>query len=83
VRAHHPNWAISALYGACVLNRLIETPGGRPIEFVSPYPLLSIVIAGLESRRADVLEAAKVEEKDQPPRNACRAAVTSSSLVFA
>jgi sorbitol/mannitol transport system permease protein len=68
------NQMFNGLYG--VLNWVIETLGGTPVEFVSRYPLLSIVIvliwqwtpfmmlimlAGLQSQPADVLEAAKVD----------------------
>jgi sorbitol/mannitol transport system permease protein len=68
------NQMFHGLYG--VLNWVIETLGGSPVEFVSRYPLLSIVIvliwqwtpfmmlimlAGLQSQPADVLEAAKVD----------------------
>jgi sorbitol/mannitol transport system permease protein len=68
------NQMFNGLYG--VLNWVIEKLGGTPIEFVSRYPLLSIVIvliwqwtpfmmlimlAGLQSQPADVLEAAKVD----------------------
>jgi sorbitol/mannitol transport system permease protein len=62
------------LYG--VLNWVIEKLGGTPIEFVSQHPTLSIgivliwqwtpfmmliMLAGLQSQPADVLEAAKVD----------------------
>jgi sorbitol/mannitol transport system permease protein len=62
------------LYG--VLNWVIEKLGGSPVEFVSRHPTLSIAIvliwqwtpfmmlimlAGLQSQPADVLEAAKVD----------------------
>jgi len=68
------NQMFHGLYG--VLNWVIEKLGGSPIEFVSRYPLLSIVIvliwqwtpfmmlimlAGLQSQPTDVLEAAKVD----------------------
>ena len=68
------NQMFHGLYG--VLNWVIETLGGSPVEFVSRYPLMSIVIvliwqwtpfmmlimlAGLQSQPADVLEAAKVD----------------------
>jgi sorbitol/mannitol transport system permease protein len=68
------NQMFHGLYG--VLNWVIETLGGSAVEFVSRYPLLSIVIvliwqwtpfmmlimlAGLQSQPADVLEAAKVD----------------------
>ena len=62
------------LYG--VLNWVIEKLGGNPVEFVSRYPTLSLIIvliwqwtpfmmlimlAGLQSQPAEVLEAAKVD----------------------
>jgi sorbitol/mannitol transport system permease protein len=68
------NQMFSGLYG--VLNWVIEKLGGTPVEFVSRYPTLSIIIvliwqwtpfmmlimlAGLQSQPADVLEAAKVD----------------------
>ena len=68
------NQMFHGLYG--VLNWVIETLGGSRVEFVSRYPLLSIVIvliwqwtpfmmlimlAGLQSQPTDVLEAAKVD----------------------
>jgi polyol transport system permease protein len=68
------NQMFHGLYG--VLNWVIEKLGGEPVEFVSRYPLLSIVIvliwqwtpfmmlimlAGLQSQPGDVLEAAKVD----------------------
>jgi sorbitol/mannitol transport system permease protein len=68
------NQMFHGLYG--VLNWVIEKLGGSPVEFVSRYPLLSIVIvliwqwtpfmmlimlAGLQSQPTDVLEAAKVD----------------------
>jgi sorbitol/mannitol transport system permease protein len=68
------NQMFHGLYG--VLNWVVETLGGSAVEFVSRYPLLSIVIvliwqwtpfmmlimlAGLQSQPADVLEAAKVD----------------------
>jgi sorbitol/mannitol transport system permease protein len=68
------NQMFSSLYG--VLNWVIETLGGTPIEFVSRYPTLSLIIvliwqwtpfmmlimlAGLQSQPTDVLEAAKVD----------------------
>ena len=68
------NQMFHGLYG--VLNWVIETLGGSAVEFVSRYPLLSIVIvliwqwtpfmmlimlAGLQSQPTDVLEAAKVD----------------------
>jgi sorbitol/mannitol transport system permease protein len=68
------NQMFNGLYG--VLNWVIEQVGGNPVEFVSRYPTLSIIIvliwqwtpfmmliilAGLQSQPADVLEAAKVD----------------------
>jgi sorbitol/mannitol transport system permease protein len=68
------NQMFNSLYG--VLNWVIETLGGTPVEFVSRYPTLSLIIvliwqwtpfmmlimlAGLQSQPADVLEAAKVD----------------------
>jgi sorbitol/mannitol transport system permease protein len=68
------NQMFNGLYG--VLNWVIEKLGGTPVEFVSRYPTLSIAIvlvwqwtpfmmlimlAGLQSQPADVLEAAKVD----------------------
>ena len=68
------NQMFNGLYG--VLNWVIEQFGGKPVEFVSRYPTLSIAIvliwqwtpfmmlimlAGLQSQPADVLEAAKVD----------------------
>jgi sorbitol/mannitol transport system permease protein len=68
------NQMFHGLYG--VLNWVIEKLGGNPIEFVSRYPTLSLIIvliwqwtpfmmlimlAGLQSQPADVLEAAKVD----------------------
>src|SRR5215210_6117419 len=68
------NQMFHGLYG--VLNWVIEILGGSPVEFVSRYPTLSIVIvliwqwtpfmmlimlAGLQSQPTDVLEAAKVD----------------------
>jgi sorbitol/mannitol transport system permease protein len=68
------NQMFNGLYG--VLNWIIEKLGGNPIEFVSRYPMLSIILvliwqwtpfmmlimlAGLQSQPADVLEAAKVD----------------------
>ncbi|WP_028067677.1 carbohydrate ABC transporter permease [Solirubrobacter soli] len=68
------NQVFHGLYG--VLNWVIETLGGTPIEFVSRYPTMSLIIvliwqwtpfmmliilAGLQSQPADVLEAAKVD----------------------
>jgi sorbitol/mannitol transport system permease protein len=68
------NQMFNGLYG--VLNWVIEKLGGSPVDFVSRYPTLSIVIvliwqwtpfmmlimlAGLQSQPGDVLEAAKVD----------------------
>jgi sorbitol/mannitol transport system permease protein len=68
------NQMFHGLYG--VLNWIIDKLGGNPVEFVSRYPTLSIAIvliwqwtpfmmlimlAGLQSQPADVLEAAKVD----------------------
>jgi sorbitol/mannitol transport system permease protein len=68
------NQMFNGLYG--VLNWVIEKLGGNSVEFVSRYPTLSIIIvliwqwtpfmmlimlAGLQSQPADVLEAAKVD----------------------
>jgi sorbitol/mannitol transport system permease protein len=68
------NQMFNGLYG--VLNWVIEKLGGDAVEFVSRYPTLSIIIvliwqwtpfmmlimlAGLQSQPADVLEAAKVD----------------------
>jgi sorbitol/mannitol transport system permease protein len=68
------NQMFHGLYG--VLNWVIEKLGGTPVEFVSQHPTLSIIIvliwqwtpfmmlimlAGLQSQPADVLEAAKVD----------------------
>ena len=68
------NQMFNGLYG--VLNWVIEKLGGDSIEFVSRYPTLSIILvlswqwtpfmmliilAGLQSQPADVLEAAKVD----------------------
>jgi sorbitol/mannitol transport system permease protein len=68
------NQMFNGLYG--VLNWVIEKLGGSPVEFVSAHPTLSIAIvliwqwtpfmmlimlAGLQSQPADVLEAAKVD----------------------
>jgi polyol transport system permease protein len=68
------NQVFHGLYG--VLNWVIETLGGTPVEFVSRYPTLSLIIvliwqwtpfmmliilAGLQSQPSDVLEAAKVD----------------------
>jgi sorbitol/mannitol transport system permease protein len=68
------NQMFHGIYG--VLNWVIEKLGGTPVEFVSQHPTESIVIvliwqwtpfmmlimlAGLQSQPADVLEAAKVD----------------------
>jgi polyol transport system permease protein len=68
------NQMLSSLYG--VVNWVIERLGFEPVEFVSRYPLASIVtvlvwqwtpfmmlivLAGLQSQPAEVLEAAKVD----------------------
>jgi len=68
------NQMFHGLYG--VINWVIEKLGGTPVEFVSEYPTLSIIItliwqwtpfmmlimlAGLQSQPSDVLEAAKVD----------------------
>jgi sorbitol/mannitol transport system permease protein len=68
------NQMFHGLYG--VVNWVIEKLGGTPIEFVSRYPTLSIaltliwqwtpfmmliMLAGLQSQPADVIEAAKVD----------------------
>jgi sorbitol/mannitol transport system permease protein len=68
------NQMFHGIYG--VLNWVIEKLGGSPIEFVSRYPTLAIVLvliwqwtpfmmlimlAGLQSQPSDVLEAAKVD----------------------
>ena len=68
------NQMFHGLYG--VLNWLIEKLGGTPVDFVSRHPTTSIIIvliwqwtpfmmlimlAGLQSQPADVLEAAKVD----------------------
>jgi sorbitol/mannitol transport system permease protein len=68
------NQMFHGLYG--VINWVIDKLGGTPVEFVSEYPTLSIVItliwqwtpfmmlimlAGLQSQPSDVLEAAKVD----------------------
>jgi sorbitol/mannitol transport system permease protein len=68
------NQMFNGLYG--VLNWIIDKLGGSPVEFVSRYPTLSIILvliwqwtpfmmlimlAGLQSQPADVLEAAKVD----------------------
>jgi sorbitol/mannitol transport system permease protein len=68
------NQMFHGLYG--VLNWIIERFGGSPVEFVSRYPtwaivttliwqwtpfMMLIMLAGLQSQPADVLEAAKVD----------------------
>jgi sorbitol/mannitol transport system permease protein len=68
------NQMFHGLYG--VLNWVIDTLGGTPIEFVSQHPTLSIgitlvwqwtpfmmliMLAGLQSMPTDVVEAAKVD----------------------
>jgi sorbitol/mannitol transport system permease protein len=68
------NQMFHGLYG--VLNWVIEKFGGSPVEFVSQYPtwaiavtliwewtpfMMLIMLAGLQSQPADVLEAAKVD----------------------
>jgi sorbitol/mannitol transport system permease protein len=68
------NQMFHGLYG--VLNWVIEKLGGTPVDFVSRHPTTSIIIvliwqwtpfmmlimlAGLQSQPADVLEAAKVD----------------------
>jgi sorbitol/mannitol transport system permease protein len=68
------NQMFHGLYG--VLNWVIEKLGGSPVEFVSRYPTLSLIIvliwqwtpfmmlimlAGLQSQPGEVLEAAKVD----------------------
>ena len=68
------NQMFHGLYG--VLNWIIERLGGHPVEFVSRYPtwavvttlvwqwtpfMMLIMLAGLQSQPADVLEAAKVD----------------------
>jgi sorbitol/mannitol transport system permease protein len=68
------NQMFHGLYG--VLNWVIEKLGGTPVEFVSQNPTLSIgivlvwqwtpfmmliILAGLQSQPADVVEAAKVD----------------------
>jgi sorbitol/mannitol transport system permease protein len=68
------NQMLSSLYG--VVNWVIERLGMEPVEFVSRYPLASIIVvlvwqwtpfmmliilAGLQSQPAEVLEAAKVD----------------------
>jgi sorbitol/mannitol transport system permease protein len=68
------NQMFHGLYG--VINWLIEQVGGTPVEWVSRYPtwaiamtliwqwtpfMMLIMLAGLQSQPADVLEAAKVD----------------------
>ena len=68
------NQMFNALYG--VLNWIVKSLGGTPIEFVSRYPtwaivatlvwqwtpfMMLIMLAGLQGQPADVLEAAKVD----------------------
>src|SRR3954463_3301177 len=68
------NQMFSGLYG--VINWVIEKLGGTPVEFVSRYPtwaialtliwqwtpfMMLIMLAGLQSQPAEVLEAAKVD----------------------
>ena len=68
------NQMFHGLYG--VLNWGIDTLGGTPVDFVSRYPTISIIVvliwqwtpfmmlimlAGLQSQPSDVLEAAKVD----------------------
>ncbi len=68
------NQMFNGLYG--VFNWVIDRLGGTPIEFVSRYPtwaivatliwqwtpfMMLIILAGLQSQPADVLEAAKVD----------------------
>jgi polyol transport system permease protein len=68
------NQMFSGLYG--VLNWVIDKLGGTPVEFVSRYPtwaiaivliwqwtpfMMLIMLAGLQSQPAEVLEAAKVD----------------------
>jgi sorbitol/mannitol transport system permease protein len=68
------NQMFHGLYG--VINWVIENLGGTPVEFVSEHPTLSIgitlvwqwtpfmmliMLAGLQSQPADVVEAAKVD----------------------
>jgi sorbitol/mannitol transport system permease protein len=68
------NQMLSSLYG--VVNWVLQRLGMEPVEFVSRYPLASIVVvlvwqwtpfmmliilAGLQSQPAEVLEAAKVD----------------------
>jgi sorbitol/mannitol transport system permease protein len=71
------NQMFHGLYG--VINWLIDTLGGTPVEFVSQSPTMSIeltliwqwtpfmmliMLAGLQSQPTDVLEAAKVDGAD-------------------
>ena len=68
------NQMFHGLYG--VLNWVVQQLGGHPVEFVSRYPtwavvttliwqwtpfMMLIILAGLQSQPADVLEAAKVD----------------------
>jgi sorbitol/mannitol transport system permease protein len=68
------NQMFHGLYG--VINWIIEKLGGTPVEFLSRYPtwaiavtliwqwspfMMLILLAGLQSQPADVLEAAKVD----------------------
>lgn len=68
------NQMFHGLYG--VINWMLETLGGSPVEFVSQYPtwaiastliwewtpfMMLIMLAGLQSQPTDVLEAAKVD----------------------
>ena len=68
------NQMFHGLYG--VLNWVLQHLGGKPVEFVSRYPtwaivttliwqwtpfMMLIILAGLQSQPADVLEAAKVD----------------------
>ncbi len=68
------NQMFHGLYG--VLNSVVEALGGAPVEFVSRYPtwaiaavliwqwtpfMMLIILAGLQSQPADVIEAAKVD----------------------
>jgi sorbitol/mannitol transport system permease protein len=68
------NQMFSGLYG--VINWVIDTLGGTPVEFVSSHPtwsialtliwqwtpfMMLIMLAGLQSQPADVIEAAKVD----------------------
>jgi sorbitol/mannitol transport system permease protein len=68
------NQMFHGLYG--VINWVIEKLGGTPVEFVSQHPtwsiaitlvwqwtpfMMLIILAGLQSQPADVLEAAKVD----------------------